>query len=406
MRFSILPLAAVVLSGLAGCPNPTQKALLKAQKALEECDLREAHVQFDEAYELSGDDVDAALGFALTDMVFLAEDPNITHALVALGAEGPIDVEAVLYGEDALLARLEGHDDCDAMESFLEDTLPWAPLRDDDIAPLSLIDEDLTIDQVLDDLKKIDGRLARASQAFESAAAHLEEPYVLEVEGDCGGGLGEIGLQPPELLGAAATLETLRAVIQIGDGYDWDMTIHDLASEDDPLIVDTCNAHLGRLVDPAAVEQGGATLLRALDLADRALAATQDAGPVGNNAFAWSLLDPQMVAEIREFGDAARSSLEQDTIETIPYWTPELGANLGGLFSSPPDVGTLDGPLFRLESGQYLDINTKRLEALFEGYFDRDIFRSDNDETIDVEWDQDLEEVLNPGGRYDDLYCD
>jgi hypothetical protein len=405
MRLSTTVTVLLSAALLGGCLNPTQKSLRRAQKALEDCDLREAHGHFDEAYALSHDDVDAALGFALTDMVFLAEDPNITRALVALGAEGPIDVEAFLYGEGALLDRLASHGDCEAL---VEQTLPYAPLRDEDIDPLSLIDSDLTIEALLADLRKIDRRLARASRAFESAANQLEAPYTVELEGSCGGSLGPIALDAPELYGAAAMLDLLRAVIQAADGYDWDVTIHDLASEDDALIVETCNEHIGYLTDPDAVAEAGETLERALDLVDRGLDAALDAKPSPDVVFAWHRFDEGMIGELRALVGAARLSLQDDEFETIPYWTPELGANLGALFTAPPDAGTLDGPLFRLEQGyysDYLEVSTRRLESLFEVYFDRDVFQSRDDEYLDVDWAQDLEPVFNPGGRYDELYC-
>lgn len=412
MRILPLPtpvlLSVLMLPGLAGCPNSTEKSLLRAQEALEACDLRDAHGHFDDAYALSEDDARAALGFALTDVIFLAEDPNVTRILVALGAEGPIDPEAFLFGKNALLDRLAEHQDCDTIDAFVEDALPYAPLRDDDIDPLSLIDADLTIDDLLDDAKKLDGRLARASRAFSFAAAHLEEPYTVTLDGSCGGGIGEIVIHPPELFGAAAALELVRAIVQLGDGYDWDLRISDLASEDDARIVDTCNAHVGRLTDPDAVAEGGATFLRALDLADRGLAAAIALEePAGNSAFAWDLLDEQMVAEMRELGDAARRSLDAGGVEPIPFWTPELGADLGALVSDPPDAGALDGPLFEVDpSHGGVLVKERRFEALFEGYFDREVFQSDQDEYLDVDWDQDLEEVLNPGGRYDRYSCE
>jgi hypothetical protein len=399
-------LRLVALIALVGC-NPTQRHLRRAAAAMEECDLRTAHTEFDEAWSRSPDHLDAAMGFALTDLVLLPEDKHLNDALLALGFSRELDAERLLYGEHALLEQLSRSSACDQIDQHLQNELPYPPFWDD-IASVDVVGRDTTVEDLLQDLVAVGPRLQRLSEAFETAGDLLEEPYEIELSGSCGSGLGPVALQAPELYATAAALATLRAGIVAASGYDWDMRLRVVFDGSPQERLETYNEHLLRLTDPDALQQAGAILADALVLADLALAEASSLDrEVPDAAFAWSELDRDFVEDLRRIGDAALASLQGAGSQEIPFWSPALQADAGSLFSDPPDTGALDGPLFLLDEGS-LYPHEERLESLFVDRFDRDIFASQQDEQWSVaeRWEGlELLPVFDPGERYSQTYA-
>lgn len=182
-----------------------------------------------------------------------------------------------------------------------------------------------------------------------------------------------------------------------------------MMEEDNSALLDAYDLHLLHVVDASAIEASASLWLDAIDLADAALdAAVQIDEPVDDQIFDWSKLDRGFVADLRLIGDAGRASIAQGGLREVPFWTPALQADLGSLFTDPPDAATLEESLFVMD-GRYLEARQRSWEALFVDRFDRDIFDSRHDEYWDVEhWeDIDLEPVLDPGGRWSDAFeCD
>jgi hypothetical protein len=398
-------LRLVALLAVFGC-SPTQRHLRRAAQAMEECDLRTAHTEFDEAWTRSPDQLDAAIGFALTGLVLLPEDKHLNSALLELGFTRKIDAEHLLYGKHALLEQLSHASDCEQIDALLESELAYPPLWDD-IAPGELVHSDTTLEDLLDDLARMEPHLQRLAQAFEAAGDLLEEPYEIELSGSCGAGLGRVVLQAPELYAVSAGLTAVRAGLVAAQGYDWDMEVRVLFEGSPSQRLETYNEHLLRVTHPADLEEAGTILAKALVLADLALAeASRVEREVPHAVIGWSELDRDLIDDLRSIGDAALAALEGQGMQEVPFWSPPLQADAGSLFLSPPDTAELDGPLFLLDDGS-IYAHEERLKSLFVDRFDRDIFDSEQDEqwTIGDRWEQhDLQPVLDPGGRYSESY--
>lgn len=395
------------LFALVAC-SPTQRSLKRAAKALAECDIRTAHTEFDDAFTRSPDNLDAAMGFALTDLALLPEDPHFNGALLALGFRRKIDAQDLLYGEDALLERLSDSDACEDIDELLSEEIAYPPLWGGDDTPADLVEDGVTLDDVLDELSGMKPRLQRTADALATAADLLEEPYAIELEGSCGSGIGAVSLQAPELYAAAAALTALRGAILAAEGYDWDMELSELFREGGPQ-ADLLNDHLFHIADEDRLKDAGAVLSDAVALADEALAqASRVEDTPDDPAFDWSELDVDFISDLREIGDAARQSLEGSGMEDVPYWEPALQADPGALFSDPPDASTLSRPLFRGDN-RFAEADYDAFAELFSPYFDRDIFRSDDEYwTLGDRWESlEIESALNPDDRYSDNFeCD
>ena len=108
--------------------------------ALKDCDINTAHDKFTQAHASDPTHPEAALGFALTDLALLPEDPIVTGVLAKLGFTGALDMQALVFGPDGVLARSSRGDSCSAIESFARTTIPYPPLADTSIDKASLIE--------------------------------------------------------------------------------------------------------------------------------------------------------------------------------------------------------------------------------------------------------------------------
>jgi hypothetical protein len=351
----------------AGC-GTVDKNLADGVDALAECDIRGAHEAFGAAYEADPEDPRAALGFALTDLALLPEDPAVTAALGDIGFSGALDVQLLVFGPDGILARSARGDSCDSIDAFIEANIPYAPVSDPEADPLALLADGLTIGDLLDRARALDGRLGTIAVALETAAAGLAEP--IEVEGGCG--LGTLAPQPPELYAAAAIIETVRSALQLSAAYDWDITVRSLF-DDDPaqteLLADSLNQHFGRVVNGGAAAAAADRTRAAMRLVRAAVAASSEiqAAPEGA-LFDWSLFPATLAIEI----DAVAASIAAavDGAAAVAGWSPTLELDLGIVFAGDLDLGTASTPIFAAvtdEFGTFLEIDDVALAEPLEG---------------------------------------
>lgn len=346
--FALLAGGAAVTSG---CPSPAVEPALQAAAALDHCDLRTATERFATAHHADPHHPQAALGFALTDLVTLPESPASTAILHELGFTGPVDMNAVLFGTNGLLARLARNDRCTDVTAHLRATIPYAPLFDSSVRPATLIRADLTGEQLRPHVTALVPRLRDEAAALETAANGMEGNSY-EINGSGCGQTQPIALQRPELLGAAAVLEALRAGLEVGLAYDWDLPLRMLL-ESDPSNRDALaaqlNAHLFHLRDAAAVGAARATMRRSFDLAIQAIdAAKQAPGGVPNALVDWSALPDARLDDLRRLAASVEQSLEAPT--ALADVSPAVTLDLRHAFDNPPDAARLSGPLFTVQT--------------------------------------------------------
>jgi len=397
-------IAPVLIAALAGCATPTERALLDAQDDIEACDLRAAHEDFGSAYDLSeGTDSRASLGYALTDLILLVEDPNITALAMDIGFDSGVDAEDFVYGDSGLFHMLATEDQCDAREDWAEANIPWQPVRSD-VDPLDLLDDALTVDDLLANLTALRPRFERTAQALEDAADTLEEPFVIEMSDTCGTAIAPSTLQAPELYAAASILELGRTAILIAEAYTWSISITTPWMDDESALTDRLNTMFH---DPSVGSwtEARVSLVHAIELADKGLLAVSETTEFPENGlFDWTQFNGIVLTDMRLIGAAALESLESPGMVTIPMWEPGLDVDLNSYFSSPPDAGNAD-PLF-IYDGYVEAVPSVVYEHAFAG-FSRNPTEGDGDEEWNLSraWEEwDVEPVFNPGDQFDDTF--
>src|SRR5260221_7594991 len=154
---------------VAACGSDADRLALDGADALKSCDIRTAHDKFTQAHELDPAHPQAALGFALTDLALLPEDPIVTAALGRVGFTGPVDMQALVFGPDGVLAREARGDDCTAINSFVNTTIPYPPLSNTALDRATLIDPTFTVAELVDAAAALSPRLLRVAEALETA---------------------------------------------------------------------------------------------------------------------------------------------------------------------------------------------------------------------------------------------
>ncbi len=208
-RISLLALTPLVALALAGCPSEVDQRALDGLQALDRCDVRAAHDAFADALALDASRSDVALGFALTDLATLLEDPAIAAIAPELGFDRAIDT-SILWGHDGLLERLGRGDSCETIDAWRSASLPHPALRPGGPDLVATIDPALTLGDLRDTLVTLSPRLTRVARALELAAEHLEDGGVT-LSGGCGLSVRPIRVQAPELLALAASFDALVA---------------------------------------------------------------------------------------------------------------------------------------------------------------------------------------------------
>ena len=260
--------------------------------------MRTANTEFDDAFTRSPDDLDAAMGFGLTELLLLAEDDNLNRALRTLGFSADVDAEDLVFGDNALFDRLT-RGTCEDLTPFLESQLRYPPMWDGDDGA-DLVKADATVGDLLEEVSKMAPRLERIASAFEAAGELVDGSYDVELSGSCGGGLGRVAFQAPELYGMASLLTAVRASVVAAEGYDWALPLEDLFVGNERTLRDLYNQHLLFVVDADRIKRAGDIVVAAIDLADRGLAeASRISGPVEDQLFDWSRLDRGVIADLR-----------------------------------------------------------------------------------------------------------
>jgi hypothetical protein len=314
---------------LAGCGGPdTTVPPAEASAALAVCDMRTAHERYEAAWDASPENPDAALGFALTDMLLLGEDPEAIEGLRLWGFTGSIDSEALLWGNGGLLDTLVRHHTSRSYGDNFERVFPYPPIRGE-VNGLDLIDERTTALDVVSHAWAMQPRFERIARAFEVAAGAA--PRTIEIGGICG--LGVVDVQATELYGLAAAFQGIVLALTISRGYDWDFPLRtaldfrDNSAASVRARAELYNTHLGALSDTGVLSSVSEELRRFAELLQHVATSARDANAPSVDALVdWPALPDDLTPAALE--DAvALEDLSGDSVSApglLPVFTGDL----------------------------------------------------------------------------------
>jgi hypothetical protein len=232
---------------------------------------------------------------------------------------------------------------------------------------LKTIDPTLTLGDLRGALRGIAPRLARIAQALETSANSAESSF--ELEGGCG--VGKLTVQKPELLAAAASIEAIRAALQMSEAYDGDINVTTLLGSTSTeaqanAYVAMMNQHFLRATNPGALEAGRPILVRALGLTGRAVdEANAITATPANPIVDWRAFPRDVLADIKTYADAARTGLATKDAVEIPLVTPRLTVTLDSFLSNPLDLSKT--PLWSTKQTPATEFSPAYVSVSFDG---------------------------------------
>lgn len=337
----LMSLACVAV--MAGCGSEADGLTLDGVDDLKECDIHSARDNFVRAHAADPAHPQAALGFALTSIALLPEDPLVTDILMRIGFTSAMDMQALVFGPDGVLARHARGDTCDSITTFVNNTIPYPPLSTPTLEEWTLVDPALIGEDFADAALRLSPHLSAISLALETAAGGMSK--AVEVEGGCG--VGTVTFQAPELYAAAAAIELFRSAIQLGQAYDWSIGIKqagEIWNGDPVLITALLNVHIGRVIDHDLGAPGRPILSRAAGLAIKAIEAAKVATVEPTGLFDWTAMPASLLDNAGALAVAVQ--MMTDTSTEIPDVSPMLSLNLYPVFQSPIDLQSFSTPLF------------------------------------------------------------
>jgi len=372
-------LFAALVAG--GCASKADELTQRGLNDLEKGELRNAHKHFSQAHADDSEHGPAALGFALTSLVLLPENPSIEAALADLGFTGPIDIQSLLLGDAGVLCRGYRKESCDGIDGAIKQQIPYPALHEPKPSPASLVREGLTFSDLLAHAAQLDDELADIARALVSAAqSTAEEPITFELGHSCGT-QQKVTVQAPELYTLAGYIETARAIIQYLRAYDWDISVALVLDEDaDPQTkVAALNTHLGHVRAKEHALAAKPALQHALALSNAALDAIRNTSETQAAAlFDWTQVPNAVLDDVQRLMASITDAFEGPT--SIADMVPQVRLNLRAAFENPPNYR--DIPLFSLTANE---TGRKRAEfssaQLFKGL--QEIYVGPSD---DVDW--------------------
>ncbi len=389
MRISVLHGALACATIACGCDEPIGGGpdVQPGIDALANCDVRAAHAVYEDAYAASSSDPSIALGYAMTDMLLLGEDPDAAAGLALFGFSGGMDPDDLLTGPSALLDTLNRHAPSSEYGDFVEARFPYEPVRGG-ASGLDLIAPTTTARQVVEHGFAMQARFARLSEAFETAARGA--PQAIEIGGICG--VGRVELQATELYLLAATWQAVALALQIGRGYSWDFAVRDALDWRDRTPerlraqAEVLNTHLGAIHDASALPAVAGAWRRLFALLNAAMDAGEAAGAPGpDGLLEWRAYRAGLFAAMGEQGAAAERL--SDSVVTAPGLTPEWSGELGPLYRGELDLAAFGRSFEVYEDPMWGDAWIEVDEAPIDAVLMAVLSRSPFDDTLgEVDW--------------------
>lgn len=379
-----LPLLSALVA--IGCGD-TSVDIQPGADALARCDIHAAHDVYASAYGDGTNDGDVAIGYAITDMLLLGQDPEAEQGLALMAFSGGFDPDDLLTGPSALLDGLTRHTSGSAYGDHFEAVFPYPSMRDGSNGLDRIDPATRAVDVAQHGWAMID-RFSRLSEAFETAAENA--PVTITIDGICG--VGTVELQAAELYLLAASWRGVVLGLRLSQGYDWDFAVRDAIDWRDRsperlrAQVEILNTHLGQIRDTGALSSARGEWRRFFELMDSALAAADSAGAATPEALVeWRAYRAGLLPAMRTQGTAARD-LADGTV-TAPGLTPEWSGSLDRLFGGELDLPGLGRSWSVYEDPMWGDAWVEFDEAPIDMLLMQILSRSPFDDTIDrVEW--------------------
>jgi hypothetical protein len=329
--------------------NGAQSRAKEGVDLLNQCDMRGAHQKFVEAYGMDSSDPSIALAFALTDVVFIAEDPALEELRPRFGFTAPFDT-TWLWSKGGLLDRALMGGMCQSLIDFAKQHIAHPSIQDNGPDVLSTIDETLTFGDLQNALVMLAPRFEKLSQAFSLAAKNAGDDGV-ELAGGCG--VQKQRLQRPELYALAAAFSVTNASVTITRAYDGAIPFR-LAIDPTNRTkqwADMMNAHWLHVVDASKLSDGRTALRRSLDLAITAIGAAQKVKTTPPNAVIdWTQFPSTVLSDALTIAQAAHDALDQKDM-ALPFVSPMMTVDGPSFFDQPIELAPVAPPIFNGDTG-------------------------------------------------------
>ena len=351
----------VLLAGVSNCTTSTSgppEAVAAASAAdglaaVQSCDLRTASQDFETARDLDSTRADYALGYALSTLAVLAEDPAVTAVLERIGFQSAIDT-SIVWGKSGALAQWASHTaSCQSIWTYLGNSLPYAPAHQNGPSfDSALADPTVSGNDIVAALVAISPRIQKIATALEQAAGTMKSATLST---GCGAATS-FTVQSPELYALAAFLDALVAGIQAAQGYDWGVPLNEVTTTSSDtaaelqMAADDYNAHLFHVTNAAAIAAALPTAQHALALAQSALAAAAAVTSNPPNAlFAWADAPPNVIGDLTTLVQGCSAILSNMGLQPLPFMSPALSIDGASFFLKPVDATNASPPIWSVE---------------------------------------------------------
>ena len=370
-------LGALLLA--TACASDAQQKAEDGAKALAACDLRGAHDDFSQAFDLDSSDPSIALAFALTDLTLLAEDPALQKLGPRFGFTKPFDT-TFLWEKGGLLDQAsQGTATCSALGDFVRANLSHPSLAATNPTPfLDTIDKTLTFGDLRDAGLALSPRLDKLSAALATAAAATGDGGV-EIKGGCGA--SDFVLQKPELFALAGTFTLLHAIFQLLDVYDgsarvWPVFMEiagETGAESD--FVSDMNAAFLHVADASQAPAAKDLWEQAFDLFGKAIDAAEAVKTTPANAVVdWTSFPTAILADARQLAQAAHDVFDAKT--ALPMVSPAITVDGPSLVSSPLELAPLSPAAWGLDTSNDVTFSSDPITARLGARMSPDPFSS------------------------------
>src|SRR5258708_27974024 len=113
----------------SGCGSAAQMRAKEGVKLLDQCDRGGGHDKFTQAFDMDSNDPDIALAFALTDVVFVIEDPAIEQLRPRFGFTAAFDT-TWLWNKGGLLDSASMSSTCRALSDLARQHIAHPSIQD------------------------------------------------------------------------------------------------------------------------------------------------------------------------------------------------------------------------------------------------------------------------------------
>jgi hypothetical protein len=367
LSFTALGLVLASMAFFPACGSAAQQKAQDGANLLAQCDMRDAHTDFVDAYNMDPSDPSIALAFALTDLTLLPEDPALEPLRPRFGFRNPFDT-TFLWEKGGLLDQASQKSvSCGTLGDFVRTNLSNPALDAQNPMPfLQVIDPSLTFGDLRTAGVALAPRFDKLSQAFETAANAAGSSGV-DIQGGCGA--NDMVIQQPELYALAGTFALLEAAFQLALVYDGSARLYPLFMEiagetgaEADFVADMNSAFL-HVADATQAPAAQTLFVRAFQLF---ISATKSAQAVqttpANAVIDWTSFPKLILTDAQTLAQSAHDAFGAAT--PIPFLNPTVTVDGPSFISNPLELAPLNPAAWSLDSSNDITFTSDQMESL------------------------------------------